>query len=147
MPIAGIFAIVAALKAVRKGFVALEAQEIRRQRVECIINLYGLRFVISNDHSPGEEMRNRFMFEINKVVALYGNDTNVQKNLRDFHESRTNERLIALLRSMSKTTTLPARGLADVDILKVFLLTPSVSWPKGKIRVGIPGSDIVINKP
>src|SRR6266498_2827275 len=73
--------------AVRAGVRNLEATEHRRERISCVINLYGLRYVLSPDPVQRDEDRTRFMFEIGRAGALFADDREVQKRLRDFYDS------------------------------------------------------------
>ena len=56
--------------AVKTGVSDLEATERRRQKISCVINLYGLRYVLSPDPVQRDEDRTRFMFEIGRAGAL-----------------------------------------------------------------------------
>jgi hypothetical protein len=71
--------------AVKLGVSDLEAVERRRQKISCVINLYGLRYVLSPDPVQRDEDRTRFMFEIGRAGALFADDAEVQKKLRDFY--------------------------------------------------------------
>ena len=74
-----------ALFAVRAGVRDLEATERRRQKISCVINLYGLRCVLSPDPVQRDEDRTRFICEIGRAAALFADDAEVQKQLRDFY--------------------------------------------------------------
>jgi len=73
--------------AVRTGVRDLEATERRRQKISCVINLYGLRYVLSPDPVQRDEDRTRFMFEIGRATALFADNQEVQKRLRDFYSA------------------------------------------------------------
>jgi hypothetical protein len=129
--ICGGSAIVGAIWAVRKGLRELEETEIRRQRVECITSMYGLRFVLSDPSagfSPRPEDVARFMFEFNRAGALFAKDGEVLNGLRDFYESvRTKtgdptSQLIALIKNMARNTRLEIGTLSDTDVKNIFTL-------------------------
>ncbi len=126
--ICGAMAIVGALAAVLKGIRDLEKTEIRRQRVECITTLYGLRFVLSEGFSPRTEDVARFMFEINRAGALFGENRECLNCLRDFYESvrmkRVDaiDRMLTLIRIMASGTRLQLGNLSDADVRNTFLL-------------------------
>jgi hypothetical protein len=63
--------------AVKAGVNDLEAIERRRQKVSCVINLYGLRYVLSPDPVQRDEDRAQFMFEIGRAGALFADDMEV----------------------------------------------------------------------
>ena len=95
----------------------LESTEIRRQKVECLVALYGLRRVIS--HGGGnvpDEFRARFNSEINKVVARWADDSEAMKNFRDYAAEKTPDRLVTLLRRLGASTKLPINMLGDADV-------------------------------
>ena len=118
--VGGLLAARGAIMAVEKAASDLETTEIRRQKVECLVNLYGLRWVISDALNLPDEYKSKLNYEFNKLPVLWGDDAEVMKNLRDFNAERNNERLILLLRNLGKTTKLPVDALGDADISKVF---------------------------
>ena len=61
--IGGALAFFGAILAVKLGVKDLEATELRRQKLDCIVNLYGLRYVLSPEPVQRDEDRTRFMFE------------------------------------------------------------------------------------
>lgn len=71
--------------AVKRGVQDLEATERRRQKISCVINLYGLRYVLSPDPCQRDDDRTRFMFEMGRAAALFADDEEVQKKLRDYY--------------------------------------------------------------
>ena len=103
------------------GIRKLEESEIRKQKVECIINLYGLRFVMVEGHDHSAEDRSRLAFEMNRAGVLFAEDSEVQKNIRDYKAKATNDVLIALIHNMGKTTKLRTDQLSNADIESVFL--------------------------
>lgn len=120
--VGGGFTVWGAIKAVEKASHDLEATEIRRQKVECITAITGLRWVISDGQSQPDEYKARLMYEMNKIPSLWADDQEVMKNLRDFHADRTNERLILLLRKLGNSTKLSTGKLSDADIRTIFLM-------------------------
>jgi len=103
----------------------LEVMEIRRQKVDCLANLSGLRFVIGEEHQQLDEYRSRLMFEMNRIPMLWSDDPSVLKDMRDFYADRTNDRLIKLIRGMGKTTKVSLENLSDADIRDIFLVALS----------------------
>jgi hypothetical protein len=73
--------------AVKAGVRDLEATERRRQKISCAINLYGLRYVVSSEPVQRDEDRTQFMFEMGRAAALFADDPEVQKKLRDFYSA------------------------------------------------------------
>ncbi|MGD0939524.1 MAG: hypothetical protein ABR905_07405 [Terracidiphilus sp.] len=108
--------------AVRKSSQDLEANEIRRQKIECIIALTGLRWVISNGPAQPNEYKAKLMYEMNKIPSLWADDPEVMKNLRDFSADRTNPRFVLLLRNLGTTTKLSTGKLSDADYCNTFLV-------------------------
>lgn len=118
---------------VEATFRQLEQTEIRRQKVECIVALFGLRFVLGNNPAF-PEFRAQFMYALNKIAVLWADDANVLKNLRDFYGSvqqanqsvgtghDANQRLVILIRSLGTTTKLPLESIGDKDITDIFML-------------------------
>ena len=120
--VGGAFTVWGAIKAVEKTSKDLEFTEIRRQKVECITALNGLRWVISDGQDQPDEYKAKLMYEMNKIPSLWADDPEVMKNLRDFHAERTNERLILLLRNLGNNTRLSTGKLSDADIRTIFLM-------------------------
>jgi hypothetical protein len=81
--IAGYMGIHAAVKAVDRGFDRLEHQEIRRMKVECVVNPAGARFVLDN-RNPNPEDQARFDVELNKIPVLFADDETVMRPYRLF---------------------------------------------------------------
>jgi hypothetical protein len=116
----------------------LEDTEIRRQRVSCIINLYGLRFVLG-ENGQGFFLRAddtaQLMFELNRAGALFANSADVLNDLRDLHDALRakkvdpTDRLIALLKKMGKQTKLRIDRLGDADVKNTFRLNLPVAPP------------------
>jgi len=53
------------------GIRKLEESEIRKQKVDCIVNLYGLRYVMVEGHAHSAEDRSRLAFEMNRAGVLF----------------------------------------------------------------------------
>lgn len=62
------------------------------------------------------------MFEMNRIPMLWSDDAATLKDLRDFYAERNNDRLLKLLRSMSKKTKFQLENLSDTDIRNIFLV-------------------------
>jgi hypothetical protein len=128
--IGGTLAFIGAVRAVRAGVKDLEATELRRQKLDCILNLHGLRYVLSERPAQRDEDRTRFMFEMGRASALFAEDAEVQKGMRDFHdaikrcepEPQRTDRFISLIKQMSKSARCPLQALSDTDVRNVFLL-------------------------
>ena len=118
--VGGAMAVWGAIKAVQKSSQDLEATEIRRQKVECIVALSGLRFVLRPGVVQLNEYRTRLSFELNKISTLWAADMEVVKGVREFLVQRTNENFVRLIRNMGRTTKLPLENLLDTDIEKFF---------------------------
>ena len=121
--IGGACAIVASILAVKKISSDLEANEIRRQRVLCLVSLCGLRFVMSNK-LPYSEYDRQLMYELNKVSSLWAHDQNVMKSYRDYFSDKSATSFVKLLKAISATTKLPLDNLADSDLEDVFIKEP-----------------------
>ena len=112
------------------GVKDLEATELRRQKLDCIVNLYGLRYVLSPDPVQRDEDRTKLMFEIGRAGALFAEDVEVQKGLRDLHDARKRceaepqptERFISLIKQMGRSAKCPLDALSDADVRNVLLL-------------------------
>jgi hypothetical protein len=120
--VGGSFTVWGAIKAVKMTSQDLESAEIRRQKVECLVSLTGLRFVIGNNSSALDEYKSRFMYQINKIPSLWADDSEVMKNLRDFHAENNNDRFILLLKNLGRTTKVATDRLSDADLKTVSLL-------------------------
>jgi hypothetical protein len=81
--IAGYAAIRASVRAVDRGFDRLEQQEIRRMKVECVVNMAGARFVLDRVN-PNNEDQARFNVELNKIPVLFADDESVMRHYRLF---------------------------------------------------------------
>ena len=128
----GGLAITGALLAVSKGVRDLERTEIRRQRVLCITNLFGLRYAITEDQNARPDDKARFMFEINRAGALFADYPEILNEIRDFYESTRNKkpdaetRLIRVVKQMGEQTLLKVKNLSDADVKNIFML-PAVN--------------------
>jgi hypothetical protein len=81
--IAGYAAVHAAVRAVDRGFERLEHQEIRRMKVECVVNVGGARFVLDKQN-PNPDDQARFNVELNKIPVLFADDESVMRPYRLF---------------------------------------------------------------
>lgn len=107
----------------------LERAEIRRLRVQCLVNISGWKF-LGAAPKPGQTVmctdadKSQSMFELNKVFTLWADDPEVLTKARDYYGDVNNrERLFNLIRSMAKTTMLNLDALSDHDIGSVFITT------------------------
>lgn len=113
------------VKAVQVASQNLESQEIRRQKIQCVVALYGLRWVAGHGAAP-VEYRAKLSFEMCKIVSLWADDPNVMAVLRDFHAEtavggeKANHRFVELLKLLGSGTALPFDQLSDTDIKSSF---------------------------
>ena len=70
--------------------------------------------------NPPDEYKAKFNYEMNKITALWADDPEVMKNLRDLYAEQNNDRLILLLRNLGNTTKLSTAKLSDADIRSIF---------------------------
>jgi hypothetical protein len=127
--IGGALAAWGSVRAVRVASENLESNEIRRQKIQCVVALYGLRWVAGQGNAP-EEYRAKLSYEMCKIVSLWANNANVTAVLRDFHaetavgSDQATQRLVQLLKLLGNGTGLPFDQLGDTDIRS------SLSWIK-----------------
>ncbi len=125
--IGGALAAWGSIRAVRVASQGLESSEIRRQKIQCVVALYGLRWVAGLGNAP-EEYRAKLSYEMCKIVSLWADDANVMAVLRDFHAEtstggeKATQRLIQLLKLLGNGTGLPFDQLGDTDVRS------SLSW-------------------
>src|SRR6266481_1145767 len=112
--VGGVMAYLAAIKGFKANSQAIESTEIRQKKVECVINLSGLKWVLGSYQLVPDEFKARFLFELNRISVLWCNDGEAMRSLRDFFADRTNERLVSLIRSLCVSVNLPAEELSDV---------------------------------
>lgn len=120
--VGGVAAYLAAIKGFKTNSEGVESAEIRREKVECIINLSGLKWVLASYQLVPDEFKARFLFELNKISVLWSNDRETIRLLREFFDDRTNEYLLSLLRRLCETVNLPAEELADSESKNIFSL-------------------------
>ncbi len=120
--LSGLGAVIGALWAVGRGLKRLERQEVRRQQVQCIINLYGSRVAIAPNNEPQPENRQRFFFELNKVGVLFADNTKVKDGLRAYRANGSPPNLITLVKAMCECVDIDASSLTNDDVETV--LTP-----------------------
>jgi hypothetical protein len=112
----------AAVKGFKMNSLAVESTEIRRQKVECVINLSGLKWVLGSYQLVPDEFKARFLFELNRISVLWSHDRETMRSLRDFFADRSNERLVSLVRRLSASVNLPTEELSDAEIQIIFSL-------------------------
>ena len=130
--VGGAMTVWGSMKALNTTMNNLERAEIRRMKIECVVNLAGLRFLITDNRQgqirPDADIA-KLMFELNRVSTLWADDNEVLKNIRDFHAERSNTRLITLIRSLAKSTKLHLDNLSDADVSNVFEITRPFGLP------------------
>ena len=123
--VGGVLAVWGSIQAVKATTRDLELAEIRRQKVECLANLSGLRFTINDGQPQLDVYKSQLMFELNRIPILWSEDPATLRDLRDFYAERTNDRFFKLIRSLGRTTKFPMENLSDADIRQIFLVTLS----------------------
>ena len=118
--IGGVLALVGAIWAVREAAKGLENSEIRRQRIDCVSNLVGLRYTITSANISNED-RSSLLFELNRITILWSDNSAVLMRMREFYSNRTNEGFMRLVRAMAQTTALNVENISDADLGNVFL--------------------------
>ena len=138
---------------IKAGVKDLEETELRRQRIACVINLYGLRYVLSAGpvQVQRDEDRTQFMFEMGRAAALFAHDVEIQKKLRDFYAAvqatpkpedlshaaaseRSTNLLVGIIKEMSRSVNFPIQNLSDTDVRATFTL-PLVNPMGGPIII------------
>ena len=110
--IGGALAAWGSVRAVRVASETLESNEIRRQKIQCVVALYGLRWVAGQGNAP-EEYRARLSYEMCKIVSLWADNANVMVVVRDLHAEtaaggeKASQRLVQLLKLLGNGTGLP----------------------------------------
>lgn len=133
--VGGALTVWGSLKTLNMTMSNLERAEIRRMKVECVVNLAGLRFIFSEARPglvpiPADAEIVKLMFELNRIPILWADDAEVLKAVHDFHAEPTNkDRLFAIIRRTANTTSLHTSNLADADINAVFQLSRPVQAP------------------
>lgn len=117
--VSGIGAIAGALLAVWLAFRSLQTEEIRRQQVQCVASAYGFRSAMSP--TPNADTMQKFLFELNRMGALFSAHQPVQIRLRDFMAVRSNENFTRLIREAMAVCKMDASGLSDSDIQTAFM--------------------------
>lgn len=120
--VGGAAAYLAAVKGFKANSSAVESTELRQRKVECVLNLSGLKWVLGSYQLVPDEFKARFLFELNRISVLWSKDREAMKNLRDFFAERTNEHLVTLLRGLCESIDLPAEALSDAEIQSIFSL-------------------------
>ena len=120
--VGGVATYLAAVKGFRKNHEAIESAEVQRHKVECIINLSGLKWVLGSYQLVPDEFKSRFLFELNKISVLWSNDRETMRILREFFDDRTNEYFVSLLRRLCESVELPVEELSDAEIKNIFSL-------------------------
>jgi hypothetical protein len=100
--IAGWAAIYGAVKAVDRGFDRLEQQEIRRMKVECVVNMAGARFVLDRGKASDDDEA-RFNVELNKIPVLFADEESVMRLYRLFaSNSGESSNIFPLMEALTK---------------------------------------------
>ena len=121
--------VLGSMKVLSTSMTNLERAEIRRMRVQYVVNLAGLKFlfgvkVAGQTPIPADPDVLKLMFELNRIFLLWADNPDVMKKLRAFHADCTNkDKLFALIRAAANTTSLNSDKLGDSDINAVFQLT------------------------
>lgn len=124
----GGLAVLGALWAVRNGINDLEDVEIRRHRVTCVTNLYGLCPIFGKKPPgllPREQDVAAFSFEINRAKLLFAKTPSVTSDIRDLlltlnKNVDAGPQFFALIRHMGEQTRLHLDQLSEADLDTVF---------------------------
>ncbi|NNC72122.1 MAG: hypothetical protein HKN78_04515 [Sphingomonadaceae bacterium] len=116
--IGGVLAAFGSVKAVRAAQKDIEADSLRRMRLECAINIAGLRHALTNSLTPSSNDKAKLMFELNRAPFLWYDKPEVISLLRQLRNQSgdTAENLAQLITQMSKDTPLDLSSLNESDI-------------------------------
>lgn len=121
--IGGLAGYLGAQHAVGKQLQALENQELRRLRIDCLVKIAGLRFLLG-DPSRREYTSAVAAFNeaINRALVLFANEKEVRKALANYRASPEAARLLACIRQMAIATQIEIGDLSDDDLTSVLRL-------------------------
>jgi hypothetical protein len=120
--ITGFFAIYGSILGIKKSFQNLELEEIKKQKTQCVISLFGSQWIIADNLVATDEDRSRFMYEFNKIYALWGDNKKIIDSVNNFIITRTNEKYICLLRNIANDTKIQLKYTSDENMLHPFLI-------------------------
>ena len=120
--IGGALTLLAAWLTLRQQSRGLESEEIRKQKVQCLVSMAGLRFVMSSDRLAAVEYQAKLTFELNKLPILWAGEAEAMNDIRDCLASMTDERFVKMFRSLGLSTKLHVDKLADTDLTRLFLI-------------------------
>jgi hypothetical protein len=87
-----------------------------------LVNLVGLRHTLANSaYAASSEDNAKIVFEMNRAVALWADDTKVSNLLRDVRAGQTVDNFTRLLRAMSEHVDIPLDRLSDDDLHGLFV--------------------------
>ena len=111
------------VRAVRAAQTDLEKDELRRQRLDCLVRLIGLRSIIADaTFMKTEQDKSNLIFEMSRAVALCLHNQSVQNLLRDIRSVSSSENLVKLFRAIAQDTYVPLHMLGDHDLLEFFAI-------------------------
>ncbi len=116
--VGGTLAVWGAIKAVEKTSRDLEVAEIRKERINCLVALSGLRFTISHDSALPVEWQARLVYELNKIPTLWSGDDKALNSLQRYLENTSPDNFVSLLRLLSKATKLNLENVRDADLIR-----------------------------
>jgi hypothetical protein len=116
--IGGVLAMWGAMKAVEKTSRDLEVAEARKERINCLVALSGLRFTITHEPVLPVEWQARLMYELNKIPTLWSGDDKALNSLQRYLDNASAENFVNLLRLLSKTTKLNLENVRDADLIR-----------------------------
>ncbi len=110
--------------AVALGLRKLRDTEMSRLRIRCVTELIAYRFTIGPTAAAGIEGKTAFFAALNAIPALFGQDADIMRLLRDFREEgadRKNPALLKLIRATAVATSIPLAAVSDVDLERPFM--------------------------
>jgi hypothetical protein len=123
--IGGILAAWGAIKAVEKTSHDLEVAEIRRERINCLVALSGLRFSITTESALPIEWQARLVYELNKIPTLWAGDEKALNDFQRYLDNPSTDNFVTLLRRLSNVTKLNLENVRDADLVRY---ARPISW-------------------
>lgn len=118
------------------GLRQLRNTELKRQRIQCAVNLVAYRHAIASRDGQMinseylNETQLRFQEAINSIIILFGDDPKIIRYVRDYRDARgseekSNSTLLHLLREVAKAADISLEHVSDFDINAPFLIAAS----------------------
>ena len=123
--VGGLMAAWGAMKAVEKTSHDLEMAEIRRERIDCLVALSGLRFTLNAESALPVEWQARLMYELNKIPSLWVGDEKALNSFQRYLDNSSPDNFASLLRRLSQATKLNLENVRDTDLIRY---ARPISW-------------------